>query len=251
MERSMKDYFGILLRKWWIIAVIVVAGCGLTATYDTMSSQPVYEAQTKLIVNESDQTQGLVRLDTNLINSNIMLIETYKEIIATPAIMEKVKASHPEITEEVTDLISRVKVTSSDGSQVMNISIRDTSVSQAVLLVNAIAEVFKTEIPQIMNVDNVTILSYAKAADYNKPVSYGLLFKLFIALALSLFVAVGFVFLLEYMDDTVKTDKDVSQFLGLPTLAVIGRMKKSDVEIKRGTTKENRIGETIHASVNQ
>jgi non-specific protein-tyrosine kinase len=44
-------------------------------------------------------------------------------------------------------------------------------------------------------------------------------------------LAVGVVFLIEYLDDTIKTPEDVSRTLGLGTLGVIGRLKKGEEEL--------------------
>ncbi|MFC5472173.1 YveK family protein [Cohnella suwonensis] len=251
MELTIRDYFKVLYRRWWIICTFVVLACGLTAGYDYFFPKPVYEASTKLIVNNSNQGQVKDRADSNEISSNIMLIETYKEIIATPAIMEKVVANHPEINRDISQLISNVKVSSSTGSQVMSISIRDSTVQQAVQTVNAIAEVFKQEIPKIMNVDNITILSRAKTSDHQSPVSYGIWFKTLIALILSLFVSIGIVFLLDHLDDTLKTEKDVEAYLRLPTLAAISKIKTTAIK-KNADPVTKKIGsENIHVSLNR
>jgi capsular polysaccharide biosynthesis protein len=251
MELNMRDYFKILLRRWWIICTFVVLACGLTAGYEYFFPRPVYEASTKLIVNNSNQGQGMVRADSNEINSNIMMIQTYKEIIATPAIMEKVVANHPEINKDINTLISEVKVSSSTGSQVMSITIRDSTFQQAVQTVNAIAEVFKQEIPKIMNVDNITILSSAKTTDHQSPVSYGMWFKTLIALILSLFVSIGLVFLMDHLDDTIKTEKDVEAYLRLPTLAAISKIKKTAMKKNVDPLTKKVGGEKIHVSLNR
>jgi non-specific protein-tyrosine kinase len=44
-------------------------------------------------------------------------------------------------------------------------------------------------------------------------------------------VSVGAVFIIEYLDDTLKTPDDVNQALGLPTLSAIGRLEKGQNEL--------------------
>ena len=50
--------------------------------------------------------------------------------------------------------------------------------------------------------------------------------KLNIAIAffIGLMVSLGIVFLLEYVDNTIKTESDVEKYLGLPVLGVIPKM---------------------------
>jgi capsular polysaccharide biosynthesis protein len=247
----MKDYFKVVRRRWWLIAAIVAFACGATATYDYYFPNAIYEANSKLIVTNSGQNSMTARPDMNEINSNIMLIETYKEIIATPAIMEKVVQQYPDIRMDVAKLIESVRVEASKGSQVMSISIQDPSLDQAVMIVNAVAEVFKQEVPQIMSVNNITILSEAKKSDHSHPVSYGMLMKSLIAFGLSLFLALGLVFLLEFLDDSIKTEEDVELYLGLPMLASVTRIRKARVQKNTEGSKKKRVGESIHVGIHR
>lgn len=52
-----------------------------------------------------------------------------------------------------------------------------------------------------------------------------------LAAAVGLMVSVGLVFLLEYMDDTIKTPEDISQMLGLETLGIIGQLTIGQEEL--------------------
>ncbi|MFC4597464.1 YveK family protein [Cohnella hongkongensis] len=249
MELTIKDYFKILLKRWWLMAIVVTSSCLAVAAYDYYYPNPIYEAETKLIVTSTSQSTAAFRPDMNEINTNIMLIETYKEIIATPAIMEAVALQYPDIRMDAGELISKVRVESSSGSQVMSISIRDPSLDQAVMIVNAIAQVFRQEIPKIMNVDNITILREAKPGDHSVPVSYGIVMKTLIAFALSLFFSAALVFLLDYLDDTVKSEEEIESLLGLPALASVSRIKFTRFKRSKETLKKKPVGESVHVGI--
>jgi Capsular polysaccharide biosynthesis protein len=236
MEPDMKDYLRILLKRGWLICGIVLLCCGATAAYDRLYASRVYEASIKLIVNTTNQVDGLMRPDSNLITSNIMMIDTYKEIIATPVIMQKVADKHPELNLTADELVRNTRVHSSSNSQVMSVAYRDESAVRAVTLANEIGIVFRDEIPKIMNVDNVTILSESKQPSELEPVSLGLAFKLALAFVLSLILSVSAVFLKEYMDDTLKDEKDVRHYLDKPTLAEISKIKKSELGKSAGSS---------------
>jgi capsular polysaccharide biosynthesis protein len=250
MELELKQYFEIIVRRWWFIIIMVVLCCGSVSAYDYYTSQPLYEASTKLIVNNTNRVEAQARLDTNEISSNIMIINTYKEIIKTPAIMDKVIAAHPEINRTSKDLSDNVKVGSSTNSQVMSISIRDYSYRQAVQTVNAISEVFKREVPSIMNVDNVTILSVASESDHPDPVSPNLLVKNFIAFVISLIISFGIILLREYLDDTIKSEEDVRVYLGKPTLAMVAKAKASEWRNTSDFTKSKVGIEPVQQGIN-
>lgn len=108
----------------------------------------------------------------------------------------------------------------------MDVTIRDLSYTKAVKTVNAVAKVFKRQIPSIMKMDNVTILSEASLNDPAVPVNSNATIQIFIAFATSLLLGIGLAFLLEVLDDTFKNEEDIEIELGLPTLALITKMKK-------------------------
>ncbi|XID92832.1 YveK family protein [Paenibacillaceae bacterium WGS1546] len=253
MEPEIKEYLRMLLKRWWIVFGIWLIACGSTAAYHYLYAKPVYEAGIKLIVNTTNQVDGLMRPDSNLITSNIMMIDTYKEIIASSAIMQKVSDRHPDLRLTTDELIRKTKVGSSSRSQVMSITYRDESSSRAVQLVNEIGLVFRSEIPKIMNVDNVTILSEARQPSNPEPVSPGLAFKLALASVVSLILAVGFILLKEFLDDTVKSERDVMVHLGKPTLAEIAKIKRKDLKsaIGQPAGSASLSGDPLSVRINQ
>ncbi len=60
------------------------------------------------------------------------------------------------------------------------------------------------------------------------PIGPRVMWNTMLAAALGLGLALGAVFLLEYLDDTVKTGEDVQHALSLPTIGAISRMAETD-----------------------
>ncbi|MFC5446794.1 YveK family protein [Paenibacillus aestuarii] len=253
MEIELKDYLAILRKRIWLIVIVVLIACVSTAAISFYWMKPVYGASTKLIVNKSADFQGLDKIDLNSLNANIRLINTYKEIIKTPAVLDKVAAKYADLHLTPDQLSAKLQVQASNDSQVMTISAEDYSLDQAVRIVNAVAVVFQEEIPTIMKVDNVAILSEAKAAEHPAPIKPNKTLNVAIAFVVSLMVSVGIIFLLEYLDDTVKTEKDVEEYLGVPTLVTIMKTKQLDFNDNNtnANTMQKVVGEKSYASVNQ
>jgi capsular polysaccharide biosynthesis protein len=252
MELELKEYFTIIRKRLWLITSFVLIACLTTGLISYYLISPIYEANTKIIVNKSSQYNDVNILDLNAVNTNIMLVNTYKEIIKTPAIMDKVITQHPEFGITSIKLAGIIKVTATNDTQVMTISVEDTSATEAVNLVNAVTDVFKTEIPSIMKVDNVTILNEAKLEEKPVPIKPNKKMNIMISFIVSLMISLGIVFLLEYLDDTLKTEKDVEQYLGLSTLGTISKIKKEDIQLDTSVDKKRMMGETTYASsVNQ
>lgn len=189
-------------------------------------------------------------LDLNAVNMNIKLIDTYKEIIKTPAIMDIVVKENPDFNLNSTQLINKVRVNSVNNTQVMTVSVNDYSYEKAVNVVNAISKVFQSEIPKIMKVDNVSLLNEAQIVKNPKPVSSSPLFNTLVSILLSFLLASMVVFIMDYLDDTVKSEEDISKFLGLPTLSMIPRTRPEDLQSKSNRVRKE-TGENANVTVNQ
>lgn len=251
MELELKEYVRIFRKRLWIIFSIVLTSTLIAGIISYYFMQPVYSASAKLIVNKSEDSKGKEAFDYGTVSVDIKLVNTYKEIIKTPAIMDRVVERYPEIKLSSEALINKVKVSSVNETQVMTISVQDQSQKQAVRIVNAISEVFQSEISSIMKVDNVTILNRAKESDRTAPVSPNPTTNIAISFLISLLVSIGIAFLLEYMDDTIKTEKDVENYLGIPTLGVITKIRPKDV-VKGYSAKQQRVvGDAKYVNVNQ
>lgn len=247
MELELKEYLGILKKRAWIIIAIVLAASVFSGVYSMNYAKRVYFASTKLIVSN---TAGQERMDLNSMNADLQLINTYKEILKTPVILDKVVANHPEFNLSSGSLYSKISISSKELSQVMTIGIQDTSQARAAKIANAVAEVFKEEIPTILRVNNVSILSEAQAVPDPVPISPNVQLNVIIAFVISLVISIAGVFLLERLNDSVKSEKDVEQLLGLPLLSVIPKNKKKYLARKKKSSLQRTVGEKSYASSN-
>ena len=256
MEINLREYFMLIKKRFWIIFTIVFVCTTLTAVYSNMNYQPVYMAATKLIVNKTSEKDQLGReqIDFGAIGVNIGLINTYKEIIKTPAIMDKVVQRYPDLNLTAEQLIAMTNVAGLHDTQVMTIVVTHYSYEKAVRIANAVSEVFQTEIPKIMKIDNITILNKAKMQDYPVPVNKKSNQYIVLSFAASLVIAIGLVLLLEALDDTLKTEEDVRQIFAVSTLAFVPKIRGKELEsTNRSKSRKSRrkVGEVQHVNTIQ
>jgi capsular polysaccharide biosynthesis protein len=249
-ELDLKTVLSMLRKRLWLIVLIVVVSCTTTGIYSYIFIKPIYEASTKLIINSSADQTGLVKMDLNAVNTNISLLNTYKEIIKTPAIMDIVLKEHPDFGMTSDQLISKIKLSSVNETQVLTIAIQDLSYEKASNIVNAVSEVFKSQIPQIMKVDNVILLNKADSTKHPSPVKPNPNLNIALCLLVSLMLSVGIVYLLEYFDDTIKTEADVERYLQLPTLAMVSQIGDGDMkEIGGPASSRRKVGELSNVQI--
>lgn len=240
MEPDLKDLVRLLLRKSWFIGLMAALFCGGAYVQHNEYATPSYEAVTKLIVHASSSSAP---------------VDTYKEIMSTTAILEPTVINHPELGLSVEELGGILQVSTSDKSEVISIHARHSSADTAAAIVTAVADTFRQQIPAIMKVDSVTILTDSFKAGSTRNISQSLNSKLMIAAMLSVIFSVGFILLLEYFDDKIRTEKDIAATIGKPVLAATARIRKADmkpgVKESRTAAKKSKAGETINVSVNQ
>ncbi|WNR43820.1 YveK family protein [Paenibacillus roseipurpureus] len=249
MEINLKEYFMLIKKRWWLIVLVVSVCTLLTTLYSRSNYVPIYQASTKLIVNKtSEQGQlGKEQIDFGAIGVNMSLINTYKEIIKTPAIMDKVVQRNPDLHVTTDQLISIVNVTNLNETQVMSVVVRHLSHERAVRIANAVSDVIQTEIPNIMKVDNITILNRAKVQDNPTPVNQKSNQYIILSFVGSLAATIGIILLLDALDDTLKTDEDIREIFELAPLAYVPKMKSSLLYAKRKRKVKNREEELAYA----
>ncbi|MBP3962408.1 YveK family protein [Paenibacillus lignilyticus] len=248
---ELKDYMKIIRKRLLLISAIVMVACGLTGVKTYLYTDQVYQATAKLIVSQSFEVGGTRTIDWDVIQSNIRLISSYKEIINSSAILNKVVSNYPDLKASPGELSSVLQISAASDSQVMNINATDISYERAAHIVNAVATVFKNEIPSIMKVDNVTILSEATPSADAAPINKSPIFYIVLSFIVSLMLAIGFVFLLDYFDDTIKSEEDVLQSLELPVLSHITKINKSDLNPRKTRVSEKKVGEGTYVTARQ
>jgi capsular polysaccharide biosynthesis protein len=219
---SLRELFAVLRKRLWLIVLITIIAATVSAVISFFVLTPVYESKTQILVNQAKNDQQLYSNQT--VQTNVQLINTYNDIITSPAILDKV-VKELKLDTSATSLSSQIQVTSAQDSQVAQIVVQDTSAKRAADIANTTASVFQKEVPKLMNVDNVKVLSKATLGENASPVKPQPLLNVAIAIVVGLMVGVGLSFLLEYLDNTVKTEQDIENLLELPVMGVVTTIK--------------------------
>lgn len=165
---ELKDILMMVGKNLRLIVITVILlgllGAGLSYLVPT-----VYEAKSDLLVNYS--TPGGQGISPNEIDTNLRLIETYKYILTSSSVLQPVAAAvgntQPDAEEE---LAKQISVETKPDSQIITIAAQDGSQAKAVALANATAQIFQQQIQQLMKIDNIQILTAAKASEHAAPV---------------------------------------------------------------------------------
>ncbi|KRF54331.1 capsular biosynthesis protein [Bacillus sp. Soil745] len=219
---SIQDIFKTLKKRWKLIMLLTLISALISGTISYFLLTPVYQSSTQILVN---QKQSENQLDSIQIKSNIDMINTYSVIIKSPAILGKV-IGELDLDQSVDQLSEKITINSQENSQVFSLTVQDSNPTKAVEIANTVSETFQKEIKDIMNVDNVSVLAKAEIKDEPAPVKPNPVLNIAIAVVVGLMAGVGLVFLLEYMDNTIKDEKDIETIVDLPLLGSIQKISK-------------------------
>jgi len=238
---SLKELFLTLRKRLSLIALITILFATISGLISYFYLTPIYQASTQILVNQSKNEQNTY--SAGEVQTNLQLINTYNVIIKSPAILDLV-IQELNLNMTTGQLNGKITVQSEQNSQVVNISVQDSDPTVAADIANKTASIFQKEIKDIMNVDNVSILAKAVVLDNQSPIKPQPLMNIAIALVVGLMMGVGIAFLLEYLDNTIKTEQDIEQTLGLPVLGAIPTIQETVPQTSRASKTRNR-GERV------
>ncbi|WP_085990878.1 YveK family protein [Oceanobacillus senegalensis] len=237
---SLREIFEVIRKRLALIILLTVGAAVIAGVLSFFVLTPQYENSSQILVNQSnpDPQQQFTQQD---VRTNVELINTYNVIIKSPRILDLV-IERMNLNMTAGQLADKIAVSSAENSQVVTVTVTDPDPKLATDLANTIVRVFQAEIPQLMNVNNVNILTEAELAVNPSPVEPNPMLNIAIAIVLGIMAGVGIAFLLEYLDNTIKNEADIENHLQVPVLGVISFV--GDDELKEGANKRSRRGTT-------
>lgn len=227
---SLKEIFETLRKHVITILISMFAGLAISGIVTFFILTPKYSSQAQLIVT-------LPQSDTANVNTNLQMINTYKDMIVSDLVLNEVKdrlETEDNVKMTAGQIKDAISVNQSQNSQMFSIQATSTNAVTAQQIANTTSQVFQENAKDVMNVDKISIISGAVAN--TTPVSPNNKLNLVIGLVLGMMVGVGLAFLFELLDRTVKDEKYVTDTLGFPILGTVPEM--SSKELNAGIPKK-------------
>ena len=218
---DLREYFSIIKKRFWIIALITVVAMVVSGVISFFMLSPVYESKSTLIVNtEKNEETQMITGDQFTVTQKLAV--TYGEIIKSRAVLESV-ISNLKLDSEYEDLVEKITVSPVKDTQIISISVQDTNPKKARDIANEIPKVFEKEVKRITKANDIQVID--KAILPQNPIKPNKMMNVAIAAVLGMMIGLFVVFVLEYLDNKIKTPQDVEKHLDLPILGVIPNEK--------------------------
>lgn len=250
-----------IIRKHIIFIIISFILCLIIAVgLEKFVITPQFTSTAQILVNQKKDTSvpGAAFQDQQ---ADVQMISTYKDIITNQLVLKTasqrlanpikiihparkakyrvsaghrhlIKASRPAVVKStgtpydvsVKQLQRAISVTNQQNSQVFSLNVESDDPQKSAAIANTVAQVFKQKIRQIMSINNVTIVSEATPTKQKSFPKTSIV--LLTGMIVGLLVGLGYAFIREITDTTIKDDEFLTNELNLTNLGHIAEIRK-------------------------
>lgn len=226
MNIDLREIYDVVRKRIKLIAVITLAVTILSGVLSFFVIKPTYEASTSVIIGKLPSNE-----DSKMQYNDVMmyqnLVKTYVEIVKARTVSENaIKMLNIDMKPE--DMMKNITATPVANTQMIKISAFARSAVDAKAVTNAVTGAFIDEAMKQFPSGTVKVVDPAVVPEY--PAKPNKKLNIAIAFFLGLMASAGVVLIIEYMDNTIKTESDVEKYIGLP---VIGMIPKNIDESRR------------------
>ncbi|GAA0104644.1 Wzz/FepE/Etk N-terminal domain-containing protein [Paraclostridium sordellii] len=215
---DLREYFYIIKKRVWIIALITVLAMITSGIISFFVLSPVYEANTTLIVNTEQNKATNNMITGDQLNVTQKLTLTYGEIIKSRSVLDSV-IEKLDLNMDYSELEKNITISPVKDTQIISVTVQNINPKLARDIANTIPKVFTKEVKRITKANSVEVID--KAVTPENPVKPNKTINMAISIVLGIMVGIFIVFVLEYMDNKIKTPQDIEKYIDLPILGVI------------------------------
>lgn len=212
-ELNLREIIVILKKHIKILFAVPIVFSLIGVLVSIYVLDPVYESSTTIIVRQNIlDGEEMSKTDVDLSKS---LIYTYAEMAKSNTVLNNTKKSLN------LESISResISVLPVKDTQILEVKVHNKDPESAMNIANAIVVEFMLEVIRITKADNVAVVDYASFP--SNPISPNVVMNTVISGMLGGMLALLTVFLMEYFDNTIKSEKDIEKHLKISSIGTI------------------------------
>lgn len=233
-ELNLKELLNYFKRKIDVIFLTVILALLVGYMYVEYFQIPMYKGTTTIILVESNDNRVSDLVTQNEITVNEKLVTTYSEVIKSKRVLNRV-IEDLELEISIEDLIETIQVSSVQDTAIIAIEVENENGEQAAIIANKIAGVFKEEITQIYNLENVSIID--EAVEEDKPCNVNLPLQFAVYGAIGGIIAAGMIFVMYYFNNTISSKQEIESKLNIP---VIGEVPVTSILFSKNKKKKDK-----------
>lgn len=214
-------YMAVARRWWWLLLLTTMIG-GVSAYVISRIVTPTYEATTTLLVVHQQETGSVGLAD---LQASERLANTFSELVTVRPVLESAIA-RAGLSMTPQELEDRLTVNNPPTTQLLEITAEASSASAARDLANVVADAFIDSNQSALG-SRPGIVSMVESAEAPaEPSEPSPVRNALVGAFLALLATAGIIALVEYLDDTVKSDDTVGALTGVPVVGHVWQFKK-------------------------
>lgn len=217
-EMDLLEMWQIILKRKWTIIYITVFSVIIAAMVSFFFIKPVYEAKVSVIIAKE---AAKVFYEDRYTNNDIImyqnLVKTYSEIAKSNSVLKKTEEGLKEYG--VNNISNLITIIPKANTQILELKVKGDTPSVVANIAKELVKNFILESRRVLPAGDIEILDEPETP--SAPISPNRKLNIAIAFFLGLMVSVGLVFLLEYIDQAVRTEEDIKHCLDMPILISI------------------------------
>ncbi|WPC43279.1 YveK family protein [Clostridium sp. JS66] len=215
---DLHEFSHIIRKRIKLILLITTLSTVVAGILSYCVIKPMYESKATIVVGKTNASLGdKSKYEFNDIMMYQNLVKTYAEIGKSEIVAEKASSRLDNISSK--NILGSITITPVANTQLIQFKAYNSNPQTAYLMLNAVCNSFMQEAERIYPGQNVQIMDGAEIPE--KPIKPKKRLNVVIAFFIGLMASVGVSFLLEYMNNTLKTEQDINKYLGLPVIGII------------------------------
>lgn len=233
MELDLKDFFRMILKKFWIIA-LCAAILGTSALVYTMNFvQPQYQASTTIYINNNSGSSN-TSVSSGDLAVALRLVASYVNIIQSDKVLDKV-VQETGLNLTAAQIKGMIKAEPMGETEMLMVTVKTPHPQMSADIANAVAKVAPGEITQIIEGSSAKIVDYAKVPQSPSSPNYSTSFVL--GALIGAFLVIGVIVLQMVTDVRVKNEDDLAKICAIPVLGAIPQLNAETRTTGKKTTR--------------
>lgn len=241
-EISLKELYQIVKKHFFTIVISTIVGVLVAALAMMFLVTPKYNSEAQLLVNQQTSQQNI---QVSEIQSNIQMINTYRDIITGQSVLSRVNENLGN-QYTIGELRSAISVVQQQNSQAFRVTATMETAEDAQLVLNELVATFEATIGEIYGNAEASIFVLSPATFNPNRVSPRLIMFVLIGAVIGLAISMLVILIMELMDTTVKEDDFLTQ-IGLINLGHVYELSSKELTQSRLTNgqSQRRVRERV------
>ncbi|MGL5646616.1 MAG: YveK family protein, partial [Clostridium sp.] len=211
---NVKELIYTFKKRWKLIIITTILITAITGLFSAFVIKPTYKSTMKVFVGkEGLEGQNYSSQELDLYSK---LMGTYIELMNNPDFIERV-IKNKNLSATTGEILGGLSIVESN--QFMVISYSNKNKEKTKPIIDAVVSEFMVYSKEIITTGNLRIVLEAKVP--TNPISPNVPKNTILGFLVGLILSIGIVLVLDYLDNTFKSESDVTEVLNIPLVGAI------------------------------